>query len=107
MLTPAALVTRLRWQLDGWLTGRHHDTDGVDDDATGGLVLIRIAPDRVVPAGRRQLGFWGGDAAARGPADQALGRPQGMLEPAAGVNAARQRGRLPSARGACVPVGDG
>ena len=106
MLTPAALVTRLRWQLDGWLTGRHHDTDEVDDDATGGFILIRIAPDRVVPAVGRQLGFWGGDAAAGDRADQALARLQGMLGPDAVVTAAPCGGRLPSERVRWVPWGD-
>ncbi|HEY5164765.1 MAG TPA: DNA polymerase Y family protein, partial [Acidimicrobiia bacterium] len=103
MLTPAALVTRLRWQLDGWLTGQR---DGTDDDATGGLVLVRIAPDRVVPAVGRQLGFWGGDAAAGDRADQVLARLQGMLGPDAVVTASPCGGRLPSERVQWVSWGD-
>ena len=103
MLTPAALVTRLRWQLDGWLTGRR---DGTDDDATGGLILVRIAPDRVVPAVGRQLGFWGGDAAAGDRADQVLARLQGMLGPDAVVTASPCGGRLPSERVRWVSWGD-
>ena len=51
-LTPATLVTRVRWQLEGWLT------------ATVGITLLRLVPDEVVPATGRQLGFWGGDPAA-------------------------------------------
>ena len=105
-LTSAALVTRLRWQLDGWLTGRRLDTDGVDDDATAGLVLVRLAPDRVVPAVGRQLGFWGGDAAAGDRADQVLARLQGMLGPDAVVTAVSCGGRLPSERIRWVPWGE-
>lgn len=102
-LTPAALVTRLRWQLDGWLTGR---PDGTDEDATGGFTLVRIAPDRVVPAVGRQLGFWGGDAAAGDRADQVLARLQGMLGPDAVFTASPCGGRLPSERVRWVPWGD-
>ena len=80
-LTAAALVTRVRWQLDAWLTGRD---DEETEDATGGLTLLRIAPDRVVPATGRQLGFWGGDAAAHDRAARVLARLQGMLGPRGG-----------------------
>ncbi len=51
-LTAATLVTRVRWQLEGWLT------------ATGGITKLCLVPDEVVPATGRQLGFWGGDPAA-------------------------------------------
>src|SRR5205814_7142459 len=44
-LTPATLVTRVRWQLEGWLA------------ATGGITLLCLAPDEVVPATGRQLGL--------------------------------------------------
>jgi protein ImuB len=102
-LTPAALVTRLRWQLEGWLTGPRHDADG---DTTGGLTLVRIAPDRVVPAVGRQLGFWGGDAAAGDRAERVLARLQGMLGPDAVVTAMPCGGRIPSERVRWVPWGE-
>jgi protein ImuB len=100
VLTPAALVTRVRWQLDGWLTGSE------DDDATAGLTLVRLAPDRVVAASGRQLGFWGGDAAAGDRADRALARLQAMEGPDAVVTARVGGGRTPTERVRWVPWGE-
>ena len=97
-LTPAALAERVRWQLDGWLTA----TGGL----TGGLVLLRLVPDEVIPATGRQLGFWGGDAAARDRASRALARIQGMLGPEHVVTAVPQGGRTPGERVHWVPWGE-
>jgi protein ImuB len=110
-LTPAALVARVRWQLEGWLT---RDT-GADDDppddppdeiATSGLALLRLVPDEVLPATGRQLGFWGGDAAAADSAVRVLARVQGMLGHPAVVTAVPQGGRTPRERVRWVPWGD-
>ena len=116
VLTPAALVARVRWQLEAWLSasdvassGRDHD-DGAardhDDEATAGLVLVRVQPDRVVPATGRQLGFWGGDAAAGDRADRVLTRLQGMLGHDAVVTAVACGGRSPAERVRWVPWGE-
>lgn len=112
-LTPAALAARVRWQLEGWLTG--DDTSGddvssdggsVDELATSGLVLLRLVPDEVLPATGRQLGFWGGDAAAGDRAGRVLARVQGMLGHPAVVTAVLQGGRTPRERVRWVPWGD-
>jgi protein ImuB len=97
-LTPAALVARVRWQLDGWLTG----------NATGGLVLLRLAPQQVIPATGRQLGFFGGDgdAAATDRADRVLARLQGMLGHDAVVTPVVTGGRAPSERVRWLPWGE-
>ncbi|HWW44287.1 MAG TPA: DNA polymerase Y family protein, partial [Acidimicrobiia bacterium] len=42
-LTATALVTRVRWQLDGWLSG--HTAE--DEDVTAGLTIIRLVPDQL------------------------------------------------------------
>ena len=136
-LTAAALVTRVRWQLDAWLTvdratsareaaserrqagypglqGASHrggiparsECDHIVDDATGGLTLLRIAPDRVVPATGRQLGFWGGDAAAHDRAARVLARLQGMLGHEVVATAVVGGGRAPSERIRWVPWGE-
>jgi protein ImuB len=96
-LTPAALAARVRWQLEGWLAGA---------DVTAGLTLLRLAPDEVVPAGGRQLGFWGGDQAATDRAGRVLARVQGMLGHPAVVTAVLQGGRTPAERVRWVPWGD-
>jgi protein ImuB len=93
-LTPATLVTRVRWQLEGWLT------------ATGGITLLRLVPDEVVPATGRQLGFWGGDPAAADHAARALARVQGMLGPESVVTAVPAGGRTPTERVCWVPWGE-
>jgi len=72
-LTAAAIADRLRWQLDGWLQGsaRHRPTAGIS--------RLWLTPDEVVPAGGRQLGFWGSDAATVDRAGRAVARVQGLL----------------------------
>lgn len=75
-LSAAAIVDRVRWQLDGWLqptqgSARHRPTAGIS--------RLWLAPDEVVPAGGRQLGFWGSDAATADRASRAVARVQGLL----------------------------
>lgn len=72
-LTAAAMADRLRWQLDGWLQGsaRHRPTAGIS--------RLWLAPDEVIPAGGRQLGFWGSDVATTDRASRAVARVQGLL----------------------------
>ena len=72
-LTAAAMADRLRWQLDGWLQGsaRHRPTAGIS--------RLWLQPDEVVPAGGRQLGFWGSDVATADRAARAVARVQGLL----------------------------
>jgi protein ImuB len=108
-LTPPALAARVRWQLEGWLTGESTgdtDDDAADEVATAGLVLLRLVPDEVLPATGRQLGFWGGDAAAADRAGRVLARVQGMLGHPAVVTAVSQGGRTPRERVRWVPWGD-
>jgi protein ImuB len=106
-LTPAALAARVRWQLEGWLTGEGDtDDDPHDELATSGLVLLRLVPDEVLPATGRQLGFWGGDAAATDRATRVLARVQGMLGHPAVVTAVPQGGRTPRERVRWVSWGD-
>ncbi len=72
-LSAGAIADRLRWQLDGWLNGsiRHRPT--------AGITRLWLIPEEIVAANGRQLGFWGGDAAAAQRAMRALARVQGFL----------------------------
>jgi protein ImuB len=94
VVTPAALAQRVRWQLDGWIT---------TGETTAGLTRLVLAPDEVVPAGGRQLGFWGGDQGAHDRADRALARVQGMLGHGAVVTAVVQGGRTSAEQVRWVP----
>lgn len=105
-LTPGALAARVRWQLEGWLASESEERDGLEFATTGGLTLLRLVPDEVAPAAGRQLGFWGGDAAAAERAERALARVQGMLGHPAVVTAVTQGGRTPAERVRWVPWGD-
>lgn len=100
-LTASAVAERVRWQLDGWLAGT-----AVEAGPTGGLTLLRLVPDEVGAASGRQLGFWGGAAAADERAARALARVQGMLGPGAVVTAVLSGGRSPVEHVTLVPWGD-
>ena len=112
----AVMAERVRWQLDGWLTGRtgrlpdrgRPSAAGSAPVAVGPGALTRLVlvPDEVVPDRGRQLGFWGGETDAGQRAARALARIQGMLGPEA-VHTARLRGgRDPADRVTLVPTSD-
>ncbi len=105
-LTPAALTERVRWQLDGWITGGLGERAAAGDRLTGGLTLLRLTPDQVIPARGRQLGFWGGDAAAVDRAAHVFARVQGLLGPEHVVTPVAQGGRTPVERVRWVPWGE-
>ncbi len=92
-LTAAAMADRLRWQLDGWLQGsaRHRPT--------AGITRLWLVPDEVVPAGGRQLGFWGTDVATADRAARAVARVQGLLGPGVGRRARVARRPRPGRAG--------
>jgi protein ImuB len=95
----AVMAERVRWQLDGWLTGR-------TGRPPGALTHLILVPDEVVPDRGRQLGFWGGETEAGQRAARALARIQGLLGPEA-VHTARLRGgRDPADRVTLVPTSD-
>jgi len=96
-LTALALATRVHWQLEGWLTV---------GGTTAGLVLLRLVPDEVLPATGRQLGFWGGDAAAAERAARALVRVQAMLGVDAVARVVPVGGRTPDERVRWMPWGE-
>lgn len=109
-LTPAATADRVRWQLDGWLTGRRAasgDQDGGDDGfSTGGIVGLVLEPVEAIDAGRVQFGLWGSDGKDDQRAGWAFARVQGLLGPESVLTPVRSGGRGPVDRIAWVPWGD-
>src|SRR5690606_33189750 len=68
-LTAARITDRVRWQLEGWLSG----------GGQGPLNRIGLAAQDLAPAGVHQGGLWGADAGGQVRARRALERVQGLL----------------------------
>ena len=101
VLGPEEMVERLRWQLDGWLSG----TTG-EPAPTAGLVRLVLTADEVVPSRGRQLGLWGGASDGDRRARAGLDRLRGMLGEGAVFTAALGGGRGPADRVTLVPWGE-
>ncbi|GAA4477951.1 DNA polymerase Y family protein [Rhodococcus olei] len=99
-LTPEGTADRVRWQLDGWLTGRS------ESRPTAGIEVLRLEPVEVVDAGALQLGLWGGVGAEDERARRALIRVQGLLGGDAVRVGVLSGGRGPGERVTVLPLGD-
>jgi protein ImuB len=97
-LSAGAIADRVRWQLDGWLNA------SVAERPTSGIALLVLAPDEVVAASGRQLGFWGGEARHDERAARAFARVQAMLGPDAVTVPEWRGGRGPGEQVGRVPV---
>jgi protein ImuB len=95
----AVMAERVRWQLDGWLTGR-------TGRLPGALTHLALVPDEVVPDRGRQLGFWGEETETTRRAARALARIQGLLGPEAVHTPHLRGGRDPAGRVAFTPTPD-
>jgi protein ImuB len=98
-LDAGALADRVRWQLDGWLNG------SAVHRPTGGIAVLRLAPDEVVPARGRQHAFWGGEAGADDRVVRAVARLEGLLGAGAVTVPEWRGGRDPASRMARIPAG--
>ena len=103
MLTAAAIAERVRWQLDGWLTGARR---GRVAQPTAGLVRLRLVPDGVLAHVGLQPGLWGETGAGRERAHRAFSRVQGLLGPEAVVTPVLGGGRSADDQVRLVPWGD-
>ena len=103
LLTAAAIAERVRWQLDGWLTGARR---GAPNRPTAGLVRLRLVPDGVLVHLGLQPGLWGDTGAERERAHRALSRIQGLLGPDAVLTAVLGGGRSADDQVRLVPWGD-
>jgi protein ImuB len=97
-LGPAAIAERVRWQLDGWLSG------STATRPTAGVTRLVLTPDEVVAARGRQLGFWGGESRVDERAVRALARVQALLGSEAVTVPERRGGRGPGEPLVLVPA---
>ncbi|MGC5051894.1 DNA polymerase Y family protein [Micromonospora sp. DT48] len=103
LLSAAAIADRVRWQLDGWLTGARRAGPA---RPTAGIIRLRLVPDGVLAQAGLQPGLWGEIGAERERAHRALSRVQGLLGPEAVVTAVLGGGRSPADQTRLVPWGD-
>lgn len=96
-LSAGAMVERVRWQLEGWVSR----PGGI----TAGVVLLRLTPTEVRGDRGRQLDFWGGIAEADEWAARAIARIAGLLGEQAVQVPAWQGARDPAHAYALVPAG--
>jgi protein ImuB len=100
-LTPTGIADRLRWQLDGWLSGK-------DQRPSAGIVTLRLEPVEVVEGATLQLDLWRGEGRAEADerAARAMVHVQGLLGPDAVVTPVLGGGRDPGEEVRLVPWGD-
>jgi protein ImuB len=107
LLSAAAIADRVRWQLDGWLTGGRGRAGAVAPARpTAGIVHLRLVPDGVLADGGLQLGLWGDAGEERERAHRAMTRVQGLLGPDAVLVGVPSGGRSPAEAVRLVPWGD-
>lgn len=96
----SAMVERLRWQLEGWLSG------SAAEAPRAGITRLWLRASEAVPFSGRQMGLWGGSSDGDRRAIRALDRLRGMLGPEAILTGAVVGGRGPGDRALLVPWGD-
>jgi protein ImuB len=89
-LSAGALADRVRWQLDGWLSG------SASLRPTAGIAHLTLVPVEVVAARGRQLGFWGGETLV----DERILRAVARVQATAGTDAVA----VPELRGGRGPA---
>ncbi|GAA2907391.1 hypothetical protein Acy02nite_11750 [Actinoplanes cyaneus] len=103
LLTAAAIAERVRWQLDGWLTGARRNAPA---RPTAGLVRLSLIPGGVLAHAGLQPGLWGDTGAERDRAHRAFSRVQGLLGPESVVTPVIGGGRSGDDQVRLVPWGD-
>src|SRR5919198_1604175 len=98
VLSTVDVLDRVRWQLEGWLSGPHRPT--------GGVTRVRLLPVETVPTGAHQQGLWGGSGAEDERAARALARVQTLLGHGSVLTPVLDGGRDPGQRTRLVPWGD-
>jgi protein ImuB len=98
VLGPSDVLDRVRWQLEGWLSGAHRPT--------GGVSRVRLIPLETVPTGANQMALWGARGDSDDRAARALARVQTLLGHGSVLAPVLDGGRDPAQRTRLVPWGD-
>jgi protein ImuB len=99
--TEKSLSERVRWQLDGWLSGAVSA-----ERPTGGVSVLRLIPDDLHPNDGEQYDLWNTKSVDDDRAAAGFARVQGMLGPQSVVRAATRGGRHPAERVDLTPWGE-
>ena len=105
LLSALAVAQRVRWQLDGWHPAGAGEDGGPADESPGGVAMLRLVPDQLVPDEGRQLGLWG-DELVSDRVERAAVRLQAMLGHESVAHPVLAGGRGPAERVVLVPFGD-
>lgn len=101
------MTDRVRWQLEGWLTGHALARPGAGGDpAPAPIVRLALCAEEVAPAGAEQGRLWGEASGGDLRAHRAVHRIQGLLGTDAVLGAAVQGGREVRDRVRLVPWGE-
>jgi protein ImuB len=103
LLSSLAVAERVRWQLGGWRAAQEGNRRSVT--ASGGITMLRLVPDQLVPAAGRQLGLWGDTVVDDRVARAAL-RVQALLGHGAVTRPLLAGGRDAAEQVTLVPFGD-
>lgn len=99
--TEKTLSERVRWQLEGWLSG-----EVTADRPTGGISLLRLIPDQLRPNAGEQHNFWNVTTVNDERAARGFSRLQALLGPDAVQVAAVHGGRHPAEQGIFTAWGE-
>lgn len=99
-LTPAGTADRVRWQMDGWLSGKNAGKP------TTGVTVLRLEPVEVASADALQLGLFGGAGESQDRARRAVSRVQGLLGGESVQIGVRSGGRGPAEQISLLPWGE-
>lgn len=86
--TASAISERVRWQLEGWMSG-------ASGGRSGELIALRLVPENTSADGGRQLFFWGATSEQGKRAVRGVARLQGLLGPQAVLVPELKGGRGP------------
>jgi len=99
-MSAAAMVERVRWQLDAWVNLPR----GSEHEITGGVVLVRLVPEEVRADDGVQLGLWGGQSDADRRAIRTIARLTTLTSETAVTVPVWNGGRLPADRYRWMPA---